>query len=141
MRKLLIALAIVATLVGGYAAIHLSNNHIRDEYLREINAIELPEDWEVLATEAECGKIFGNGNGMQYVVAKLVRGEHPEEDRYQEMWIDSCEEFFEDAGFYYFEAIQEAISALNDVQECFILAAEKDLDTFGTFLDCDIRAH
>jgi Na+-driven multidrug efflux pump len=44
-------------------------------------------------------------------------------------------------GARHYEEMQESISALNDVQECFILAAEKDLDTFGTFLDCDIRAH
>ena len=141
MKKLLIVLIVIAVLVGGYAAIHLTNNRIRDDYLREINAIELPEEWEVLASEAECGKIRGNGNGMQYVVAKLVRGQRPEKDQYQGMFIESCEEFVEEVGSFYFKNIQSAIANQSELQDCFVLEAEKDILTMGTILDCDIRGH
>lgn len=140
LKRLLILLAVIAVFVGGYAAIHLKNNAIRDDYLREVNAIGLPEEWEVLTAEAECGKITGNGNGMQYYAAKLVRGERPEEDRFQGLIVDSCEEFLAMVGTFYFEEIQAAIAAQADPQSCFVLWDEKDIPS-SAILDCDIRGH
>ena len=65
MSALLVAIAL---LLG---TIYLYNNSIASEVLAELTRIPLPINCKQLESAAVPGKMFGNGNGMQYIGAIL----------------------------------------------------------------------
>lgn len=76
MKKLKIAgiLAAVA-LIGGVISIPLINNHSAYKVEKVLCETLLPEETELIESLSRAGKLTGNGNGMQYFGAILIRSE------------------------------------------------------------------
>jgi len=55
----------------------IGNNIILNKHTNELKRFNLNITYEILATDNECGKLVGNGNGMQYFSALLI---HSKED-------------------------------------------------------------
>lgn len=53
--------------------IPLNNNHIASEVAKDIVSVPLPEDTQLIERKSLAGKLVGNGNGMQYFGAVLIK--------------------------------------------------------------------
>ena len=62
-----------AILIGGVISLPLINNHTAYKVEKALCEIPLPEETELI--ESLSGKLTGNGNGMQYFGAILIRSE------------------------------------------------------------------
>ena len=76
MKKLKIV-GILATvlLIGGVISLPLINNHTAYKVEKALCEIPLPEKTELIESLSQAGKLTGNGNGMQYFGAILIRSE------------------------------------------------------------------
>ena len=54
------------------AFIPVGNNAILKKHTNELKHFILNADYKILAIDSECGKLIGNGNGMQYYSALLI---------------------------------------------------------------------
>ena len=63
-----------------YAAVVVANNCIAWDIENDLRKIELPEQTEFVEAVSRAGKIYGNGNGMQYFGAILVTSDLTEEE-------------------------------------------------------------
>ena len=64
-----------AILIGGVISIPLINNHTAYKVEKALCEIPLPEETELIESLSQAGKLTGNGNGMQYFGAILIRSE------------------------------------------------------------------
>ena len=62
-------------LIGGVVSIPLINNHTAYKVEKTLCEIPLPEETELIESLSQAGKLTGNGNGMQYFGAILIRSE------------------------------------------------------------------
>ena len=74
------AIVAVALLVGFMISIPLVNNGSAKDVEKSLTDIALPEDTELVESISKAGKLVGNGNGMQYFGAILVKSELSEEE-------------------------------------------------------------
>ena len=74
------AIVAVALLAGFIISIPLVNNGSAKDVEKSLTDIALPEDTELVESISEAGKFVGNGNGMQYFGAILVKSELSEEE-------------------------------------------------------------
>lgn len=76
MKKLkLVGILVAVVLTGGVISIPLINNHTAYEVEKALCEIPLPEETEWIESLLQTGKLMGNGNGMQYFGAILIRSE------------------------------------------------------------------
>ena len=76
MKKLkLVGILAAVVLIGGSLSIPLINNHIAYKVEKALCEIPLPEETELIESLSQAGKLTGNGNGMQYFGAILIRSE------------------------------------------------------------------
>lgn len=76
MKKLkLVGMLAVVVLIGGVIAIPLINNHTAFKVEKSLCEIPLPEETELIESLSQAGKLTGNGNGMQYFGAILIKSE------------------------------------------------------------------
>lgn len=68
------AIALVAVIALPLTITTVNNNAAHDAELR-LTALPLPEGAELLDSMSQAGKFFGNGNGMQYLGAILIRSD------------------------------------------------------------------
>lgn len=89
MRKIVIAiiktfailvLILIISLFVLLAATPLVNDHVARKTLKELTDLPLPDDTEYIESVWKAAKIIGNGNGMQYLGAMLIRSELSEEE-------------------------------------------------------------
>lgn len=77
--KAVVALALVA-LIGVVVSIPLINNYTAHKVEITLRETPLPEKTELIDSISRAGKLTGNGNGMQYFGAILIKSElSPEE--------------------------------------------------------------
>lgn len=57
------------------AFVPIGNNVILNKHTNELKNFKLNATYEVLANDDECGRLVGNGNGMQYFSALLIHSE------------------------------------------------------------------
>lgn len=67
-----IGILILILIAASLAFVPIGNNIILNKYTNELNKVVLNADYKVLASDNECGKLSGNGNGMQYFSAELI---------------------------------------------------------------------
>lgn len=80
-RIWLVVLIVSVLFLGGCPLyITLENNKIAKDTLRKLQEVELPADTEVVDSISIAGKLIGNGNGMQYFGAVLLKTELSEEE-------------------------------------------------------------
>ena len=76
MKKLkVVGILAAVVLIGGSLSIPLINNHIAYKVEKALCEIPLPEKTELIESLSQAGKLTGNGNGMQYFGAILIRSE------------------------------------------------------------------
>lgn len=51
------------------------NDRVAQMTVKDIIDLPLPEDTELIESRSEAGKLVGNGNGMEYFGAILIRSE------------------------------------------------------------------
>ncbi|MBQ4348042.1 MAG: hypothetical protein IJC79_00300 [Clostridia bacterium] len=61
-------------------SIMITNNCIADKVERELSAIEMPNKTTFVDSLSIAGKIYGNGNGMQYIGELLITSDLSEEE-------------------------------------------------------------
>ena len=62
-------------LIGSVISIPLINNHTAYKVEKALCEILLPEETELIESLSQAGKLTGNGNGMQYFRAILIKSE------------------------------------------------------------------
>ena len=76
MKKLkLVGILAAVVLIGGVISIPLINNYTAYKVERVLCDISLPEEAELIESLSQAGKLTGNGNGMQYFGAILIKSE------------------------------------------------------------------
>lgn len=76
--KIFIALLLLPLLFN--IAIMFTNDIIANMSERELLDIPLPEKTQLVESNSDAGKLYGNGNGMQYIGQLLVTTELTEEE-------------------------------------------------------------
>ncbi len=76
MKKLkLVGILAAAVLIGGVISIPLANNHSAYKVEKALCETPLPKETELIESLSRAGKLTGNGNGMQYFGAILIRSD------------------------------------------------------------------
>ena len=76
MKRMRVALILLAVLViGGVISIPVVNNNCAYKVEKKLCEKELPERTEFIESISKAGKLSGNGNGMQYFGAILIKSE------------------------------------------------------------------
>ena len=76
MKKLkIVGILAAAILIGESLSIPLINNHTAYKVEKALCEIPLPEETELIESLSQAGKLTGNGNGMQYFGAILIKSE------------------------------------------------------------------
>lgn len=73
-KKITIA-TIVILIIYMLFGIPLTNNYIAYNITKNLKSIELPPDTSLVETVSAAGKLVGNGNGMQYFGAMLLKSD------------------------------------------------------------------
>ena len=82
MKKLkLVGILAAVVLIGSVISIPLINNHTAYKVEKALCEIPLPEETELIESLSQAGKLTGNGNGMQYFGAILIRSEFDKQGR------------------------------------------------------------
>ncbi len=81
MKKKIIPVAIVIfLLVGLVVSVPLVNDFSAKNVEKNLMEIALPDDTQMIESISKAGKLVGNGNGMQYFGAILIRSEQTLEE-------------------------------------------------------------
>lgn len=76
MKKTVIPIVLIAVLLVGFiVSVPLVNNHSAKEVERRLVSTALPDNTEIVESLSKAGKLVGNGNGMQYFGAMLIKSE------------------------------------------------------------------
>ena len=68
-------LAVVVLLIGFVVSIPLVNDFSAKRVEKQLLEISLPDHTQMVESLSKAGKLVGNGNGMQYFGAVLIRSE------------------------------------------------------------------
>ena len=123
-RCLLTVLILLPILL--YTGIVIANNCIADSIEKDLRAIELPENTRLVESVSIAGKMFGNGNGIQYIGVILVESD---------MSPEELEEYYMTHG----KSVGEYISVRKqDGQEWLGVHTFKHFDADGNYyaIDC-----
>ena len=76
MKKLkLVGILVAVVLIGGVISISFINNNIAYKVEKKLCETPLREKTELIESISRAGKLTGNGNGMQYFGAILIRSD------------------------------------------------------------------
>lgn len=127
----------------------IGNNIILNKHTNELKNFELNAAYEILATESVCGKLVGNGNGMQYFSVMLIYSEEnlKWENRDSEgvFLIEVNDPSFDDFinGFNrgnYFDNIKKKIKDISNTNNHYVLYLFYNAPLDSIWND-DLRAH
>ena len=138
MKKNLIPICVIAVLVCFVAVfIPLSNDRAAENIAKQLES-SVPADTVIIESVSKAGKLTGNGNGMQYFGAVLIKGD---------LTADELSDFYSDA------IVKKQTSQKIEVIEHVSLSFETVIDgdnyyvvyKFGDsslpFANLDIRGH
>ena len=77
---LCIPLVLVAGIFLLYILSPIYNDHVAKNLVRELQEIPLPEKTELIEEKSMAAKLCGNGNGMEYFGALLIKSDLTQED-------------------------------------------------------------
>ena len=81
MKKMkLSVVTVVVFLVCCFASIPIVNDLTAKSIEKQLARVDLPENTELIESLSKAGKLVGNGNGMQYFGAILIRSEQTLEE-------------------------------------------------------------
>ena len=153
MKKIrrLIIIALILLPVAAYAMIAAANNRIADDLEQALLAYPLPQDTEIMDSVSVAAKVSGNGNGMQYFGAILVKSELSEEEL-QGYYDNCCEkadyaEVVPQETEYLFEYLPYRFDKWEASEDVYRIGlwihsvAGCEDSTWEALLNCDIRGH
>lgn len=76
----LVVMLFVAFLLWWLILIPITNNLILNGYVKEIKQYAKDSNFEIIEDIRACGKLYGNGNGMEYMVMLLVKSDEELEE-------------------------------------------------------------
>ena len=146
MKKIkLVGILAAVVLIGSVISIPLINNHTAYKMEKALCEIPLPEETELIESLSQAGKLTGNGNGMQYFGAILIKSE---------LSLEELETYYSDYRsneWEYFVEIQEGQSI--KVIEHKALQCSEEIEDSGYYIvyswgsgnsllkELDIRGH
>ena len=146
MKKIkLVGILAAVVLIGSVISIPLINNHTAYKMEKALCEIPLPEETELIESLSQAGKLTGNGNGMQYCGAILIKSE---------LSLEELETYYSDYRsneWEYFVEIQEGQSI--KVIEHKALQFSEEIEDSGYYIvyswgsgnsllkELDIRGH
>ena len=146
MKKLkLVGILAAVVLIGSVISIPLINNHTAYKVEKALCEIPLPEETELIESLSQAGKLTGNGNGMQYFGAILIRSDLSLEE------LDAYYSGYRSNEWEYLVEIQEGQSI--DVIDHETLNFGKEINDAGYYIvyswesensllkELDIRGH
>lgn len=74
-KAIIVFLVVIVLIVGFIISIPLVNNYSANNVEQELLRIALPDNTEMIESLSIAGKVVGNGNGMQYFGAILIKSE------------------------------------------------------------------
>lgn len=76
MKKVIVPVVIVIVLIVGFVvSIPLVNDRSAKNVEKQLVEVALPDNTEMIESLSKAGKLVGNGNGMQYFGAMLIKSE------------------------------------------------------------------
>ena len=74
MKKIIICVFLIFIgIVGMYLYVNISNDEIAQKLEKWLLSTDLPDNTEIIDSISISGKLVGNGNGMQYFGAILIK--------------------------------------------------------------------
>jgi len=94
-KRILLAIALIPALlvllvVTPFIVSPILNNITLSSFSKQIYNYPLPENMELIEKKAVCGKLNGNGNGMDYFACILIK---------TDMTIDQIKQYYKDKEF------------------------------------------
>lgn len=74
-KAIIVFLVVIVLIVGFIISIPLVNNYSANNVEQKLLRIALPDNTEMIESLSIAGKVVGNGNGMQYFGAILIKSE------------------------------------------------------------------
>ncbi len=143
-------IAILALSVITYIGIIITNNSVAASIKQDLVAYEVPEETELVDSMSKAGKLNGNGNGMQYMGAILVKSalSREEIEDYYSSKFDFIEVRKQDTTVLYFDLGSYSFKGLSETENgsyysiiCWDDNRAEYGDFINGFLDLDLRGH
>ena len=148
---LILLMAIISLPFVSYAGIVITNNCIADKIEKDLAKYQLPSDTELVDSISAAGKMSGNGNGMQYMGAILVKSKLSAEElkEYYDSDFDYIQVRKQESKTLGFDLISYSFSKFPKAQDgtyysviCWDSNREELVgECLSDFLDFDIRGH
>ena len=146
-----VILLITAFLAWWLVIIPMGNNMILHKYVRELEQLDVGCDYEIIEQISACGKLYGNGNGMQYMAMVLIKSEEELEETspvesWEGVWIIRADnkEWLDGnldvPGAYRTDKMVKALEELENPDEYYVFYLVYSAE-FDSFWNMDIRAH
>lgn len=142
-----------AFLIWWLVLIPISNNMILNGYVKELRQYTVDSGFEVLEDIKACGKLYGNGNGMEYMVMMLVRSDKELEETdmfttgsWEGTWVIKADNdkrlsgLLDEYNRYRTEEMLAALEAPENLEGYYILYSLHSA-AWDSFLTWDLRAH
>lgn len=125
-KKRIILLAMILLLVAFVTGIRLANNRLADKLEARLLEQPLPPDTQLVDSKSIAGKLFGNGNGMQYFGYILVGSDLSEEElhAHYESRLEGIE------GYDYLEVVPQKTQLLFDYYDYWFDAWQSERPSY-----------
>lgn len=131
------------------AFVPIGNNIILHKHTNELKRFKLNAEYKVAAVDSECGKLTGNGNGMQYFSALLIHSKEAlkwENDEWGGVFLINIKdhalaEFMDENNFGgYCPNIKEKLKEIKNSENYYVLYSYDSAD-LNSIWNIDLRAH
>ena len=149
----LVVMLFVAFLLWWLILIPITNNIILNGYVKEIKQYARDSDFEIIEDIRACGKLYGNGNGMEYMVMLLVKSDEELEETsmfttgsWEGTWIIKADNderlngLLDEYNRYRTEDMLAALETPESLEGYYILYSLHSA-AWDSVLTWDIRAH
>ena len=149
----LFVILFVAFLIWWLILIPITNNIILNGYVKEIKQFARDNDFEIIEDIRACGKLYGNGNGMEYMVMLLVKSDEELEETsmfttgsWEGTWIIKADNderlngLLDEYNRYRTEDMLAALETPESLEGYYILYSLHSA-AWDSVLTWDIRAH
>ncbi len=129
---------------SGLILIPAANNLKLNQLEKQLLKLPLPGDSRFIEKQSVCGKLQGNGNGMNYLVTMVIESGLSQEELqehyrgYEVSKQDGPElisEYLEHDSIYY-----DKLENAADYSACYVICQYTSVE-FGSILEWDLRGH
>ena len=143
----------VAFLIWWLVIIPITNNVILNGYVKELKQYAMDSKFEIVEDIKACGKLYGNGNGMEYMVMLRVRSDEELEETdmfttgsWEGIWVIRADNdkrlsgLLDEYNRYRTEDMLAALAVPESLEGYYILFSSHSAE-WDSFLKWDLRAH